>query len=763
MVTRNVDLMMPISQTQSRPPRDRPSSCFVRAGWLLLAGLTVVSAEPLTRISEIRVLPREEAGKALPVRVRGVVTWRNGRESMTVQDDSAGIWVSVIGARDRGLWVGNYAEVDKAREGREVEIDGLTDPGGYATQIFPTALRVVGRKPLPVARRIEPERFFSGADDCQRVEVRGVVQGFQCTGQGVTLVMDANPGHFSAWVTSAVVPDPAALVDAEVTLRGIVATRFNTRGEVTSTHMFTSVKGDLVVEKPPPAPDAVPMVRLDRLLPFRANPLGPHLVRVVGTVTYSLPGKYFYLQEGASAVRAETASPMVLNPGDRVEAAGFVNISRLIGTLSDATVRKTGVAGVPEPVRITPEEILAINDLSVKAGQVALPHDYDGHLICCRARLLAIQTEPGGKSPRALTLERNDTLGKGTFVFRALFDDVKMNSLAELVPGSELELAGLVQLDYASNDVKSRITRTAPVNLDLILRSTADVVVISRPSWWTAEHLTAVLAAVVLALGGALVWSLQLKRQVRRKTKLLAREMHARRDASIEFQATLRERTRLATNLHDTLLQTISGLGFQIEACEAEVVAPQGDDDGPGHLEVARRMVDHAATELRNSVWALRSLPLNGMELPEALGAIARRLGAGRPALIRVHADGDLSRVPDFIAGNLLLFVQEAVHNSLKHGHSHAVVIEILMLEDPDRISLVVRDDGSGFTPGAQASVVQGHFGLQGMRERIERLDGTLRIESAPGKGTTLQAEVPLRIYDDEMAGHPLPSQTIPA
>ncbi|MEY3896532.1 MAG: hypothetical protein RLZZ214_2052, partial [Verrucomicrobiota bacterium] len=291
-----------------------------------------------------------------------------------------------------------------------------------------------------------------------------------------------------------------------------------------------------------------------------------------------------------------------------------------------------------------------------------------------------------------------------------------------------------------------------PANLDLIMRSPADVVVLSQPSWWTAAHLSMVLAAVLLALGGALVWSLQLKRQVRRKTKLLAREMHARRDASIEFQATLRERTRLATNLHDTLLQTISGLGFQIEACEAEVLPSQGDDDGPGHLEVARRMVDHAATELRNSVWALRSLPLNGMQLPEALGAIARRLGAGHPTLIEVRADGDLARVPDFIAGNLLLFVQEAVHNSLKHGHPKTVMIEIRLLDDPDRISLVVRDDGDGFVPGEQAGVVQGHFGLQGMRERIERLDGTLEIRSALGKGTSLQAEVPLRIYDDEIS-----------
>lgn len=726
---------------------------------LLWLGHTVEMAqavESLTRIADVRLLPRDQAGLSKPVKVRGVVTWREPWENLTIQDDSAGIWISVGEARGRGLWNNDDSVIGEIREGMEVEIEGQTDPGGYAPLIIPSKIRIIGEGKLPQAKPMDPARFFSGSEDCQRVEVRGVVQGFLPSRYGVTLVMDANPGSFSGEVSQVVAPDPASLVDAVVSLRGVGATIFNTRGEVTGARVLTSIDGDLVVMSPPPDPDAVPKVTLDRLLPFRAEPLGPHRVRVEGTVTYSLQGKFFYLQEGASAVRVETRSPVQLKPGDRVEATGFVEMSRLIGTLSDAKVRITGVASLPEPVEITPEEILAINQEAVSAAQVAVPHDFDGHLIRCRARLLAVQSEPDGREPSALTLERENTLGKGTLIFRALFDDTKMKSFGELQLGSELELTGLVQLEYAPNDLPSQVSRTVPVGLNLILRSPSDVVVLSRPSWWTAGHLTAVLAAVLVVLGAVMFWSLQLKRQVRRKTKLLAREIHARHDASIEFQATLRERTRLATNLHDTLLQTISGLGFQIEACEAEGMTSPADGRSPGHLEVARRMVDHATTELRNSVWALHSLPLHGMELPEALEATARRLGAGHSAVIKVRADGELSRVPDFIAGNLLLFVQEAVHNALKHASPHEIIIAVRMLADPDRISLSVRDDGDGFTPGLEAGVVQGHFGLQGMRERIERLDGVLKIQSKPGQGTTLHAEVPLRSYDDELAESPI-------
>lgn len=737
----------------------------VRRGLALWCGLllkVLVAAEPMTGIAGIRLLPREEAAKGIPVRVHGVVTSGSVRDGFTLQDGSAGIWISFSEARRRGL-MSDDPDLEKGiREGVELEITGQTDPGGYAPLVLPHQVRVLGSKPLPAPRRMNRARFFSGADDCQRVEVMAVVQGFHEIADDCIFVMDANPGRFFARCPRAIAGDPAALVDAEVRLRGVATTYFNTRGEATGIRVTAAAPEDLVVERPPPSPDAVPRVTLDRLLPFRVEPIGPHRVRVEGTVTFSLPGRFFYLQEGESAVRVETASTLDLQPGDRVEAAGFVEISRLVGTLCDATVRKTGAALPPEPVSISPVEIIALNRAAVEAAQVAKPHDYDGHLIRCSARLLAVQSEPGNQGPRTLTLEQANGRDSGSLIFRALLHDGASHELDSLAVGSDLQVTGLVQLDYGPYSLSSRISRPVPGNLNLILRSPADVVVLTKPSWWTARHLTMVLSAVLLALGGALVWNLQLKRQVRRKTRQLAREIHARHDASIEFQATLRERTRLAANLHDTLLQTMSGLGFQIEACEAEV-PPRAEGQSPGHLEVARRMVDHAVDELRNSVWALRSLPLNGMGLPEALDSVARRLGAGHKARIDVRTSGDLSRVPDFIAGNLILVVQEAVHNALKHGDPDSVMIEVQTQEDPDRIVLTVRDDGPGFTPGEQAGVAHGHFGMQGMRERMERLDGILRIRSAPGKGTTIHAEAPLRFYDGELSERTIDEPPKPA
>ena len=84
--------------------------------------------------------------------------------------------------------------------------------------------------------------------------------------------------------------------------------------------------------------------------------------------------------------------------------------------------------------------------------------------------------------------------------------------------------------------------------------------------------------------------------------------------------------------------------------------------------------------------------------------------------------------------------VQEGLSNAAKHGHAARAVLEIH--EDSSSIHLTVRDDGVGFDP---QTVQTNGFGLLGMRERVELLDGTLQIESAPGSGTTVRAMLPVQ------------------
>jgi len=322
--------------------------------------------------------------------------------------------------------------------------------------------------------------------------------------------------------------------------------------------------------------------------------------------------------------------------------------------------------------------------------------------------------------------------------------------LEHLQLGSELQLTGVVQLEYASQHESSGYEHINPLTgLTVLLSGPQDLVVRQRPPWWTTGRLLAVIGLVGLTLGLALLWAWQLRRQLQRKTRALAAEMHARRNAALEFQATLRERKRLAINLHDTLLQTVSGLGYQIEACEAESLPASERKDN--HLETARRMVQRVQDDLRGTVWALRALPLQERNFAEALRVLADKLADGRGVEITVEAGTELPRLSEFVAGNLLLVAQESINNALKHAHPRHIAIRAAVVHSAERIALTVRDDGAGFDAVAQPDSQPGHFGLDGMRERIESLGGEFKIESRPGGGTSVQVQVPLRTFDEEL------------
>jgi signal transduction histidine kinase len=155
--------------------------------------------------------------------------------------------------------------------------------------------------------------------------------------------------------------------------------------------------------------------------------------------------------------------------------------------------------------------------------------------------------------------------------------------------------------------------------------------------------------------------------------------------------------------------------------------------------------VDHAAGQLRGTVWSLRSLTADGRPFGVALRELVDRTAAGHDATTSLALDPAADDLPPLVSGNLLLVLQEALHNALHHAEPKTVAVEVRADEAGSGIVATVRDDGCGFTLGEQVGPAQGHFGLDGMRERVERIGGTLEIKTAVGAGTTVRADVPLR------------------
>lgn len=713
-------------------------------------GQPEAAADGTMTILDASRLPSAGAVSGRAVRIRGVITWRwqDWHAHAIVQDGTGGMWINVAAARERQICTESRADLDAIGVGDEVEIEGRLERGGYTPNLLPITMRKIGSGPLPAPIAIDDDRFFSGCDNLCRVVVEGVVQGVREDGEYWLLLMERSARPFVARLPRKSASDPAAsLVDAWVRLTGVASARYNTRGQCLypAVQLGQSPEPEILVA-PPQSPFEIANTPLEELAHFSVAPPSGHRIRTAGTVSYSVPGECMYLQEGSTGIRVGVRSQAVPQPGDRVDVAGFLDRSREFAGLAEAVYRVVGRAHPPDPRRLSPAEIIEITSRARAKGQMAQPGDFDGCLIRFSARLVDVrQTQDGG----LLTLDSD-----GERVAARLTRD-QTRRLPPLEAGCMVDVTGILQIDlgdlYRARPEGTVAGSQAVIErLALLVPRAADVRIIERAPWWNARRLLIALGGVAGVLMGALAWVGMLRREVAVQAARLAGEMRKRREAAVEFQASLRERNRLAANLHDTLLQTLGGAGFQLDTCR-RAVAREDLDETSEHLEVARRMLRHAVGELRGSVWALKTMPLAGRSFTEAVDAVVAQLRTGQAATIELTIEGEEIDLPRFVQGNLLLVVQEAIRNALQHGRPKRVAVHVAQDAPSRTVVVTVRDDGAGFVLAEVDGPAQGHFGLQGMRERIAGLGGTFTVDSRPGAGTTITAIVTSPDWDRQL------------
>ncbi|MDQ3695953.1 MAG: sensor histidine kinase [Chloroflexota bacterium] len=224
----------------------------------------------------------------------------------------------------------------------------------------------------------------------------------------------------------------------------------------------------------------------------------------------------------------------------------------------------------------------------------------------------------------------------------------------------------------------------------------------------------------------------------------LIEELAATRDelAVAERQAGIvDERQRLAREIHDTLAQGFASIVLHLEAAEAAL--PPGATTALHHLDQARRTSRESLAEARRLVWALRPPSLEHSSLEQALARLATRWTeeSGVPARL-VVTESALDLHPE-IEVTLLRAAQEGLANVRKHADASSVTLTLTTMAD--LVTLDLQDDGIGFAPAATAppEAGGGGYGLASLRQRVERLGGTLVIESAAGVGTTIAVALP--------------------
>jgi signal transduction histidine kinase len=148
-------------------------------------------------------------------------------------------------------------------------------------------------------------------------------------------------------------------------------------------------------------------------------------------------------------------------------------------------------------------------------------------------------------------------------------------------------------------------------------------------------------------------------------------------------------------------------------------------------------------TEVRRSVWDLRAQSLDAHDLGQALEKAAEHLTGDGGVKLRVTTSGKRLKLTEVLENHLLRIGQEAITNAVKHGCAGEILVHLAF--SVEKVTMSIEDDGSGFDPATAAGPAQGHFGLEGMRERVKRIGGTFSIESSAGGGTKLIVETHLK------------------
>lgn len=298
-----------------------------------------------------------------------------------------------------------------------------------------------------------------------------------------------------------------------------------------------------------------------------------------------------------------------------------------------------------------------------------------------------------------------------------VYASAALEKTAEMEIGCTIEVVGTCVMDiedWRANSVFPQIHRFL-----LVTRTPSDIQIVARPPWWTTERILWVIGALLGGIIAILLWNAALSRSAARKGRELYRMQIERVKADLRTE----ERTRLAVELHDTLAQNLTGVSMQLAA---------------GHVEIAEKTLKSCRDDLRDCLWDLRSQALEEPDMTQAIQKTLRpHTGVSR---VTVRFNVPRGKLSDKTAHALLRSIRELVVNALRHGK--ATDIKVAGALEGEHLICSVSDNGCGFDPVSAPGVLQGHFGLQGIRERVNALGGEFTIESKPGEGVKAKIKI---------------------
>lgn len=713
--------------------------CFLAAFFFCARFSALAQTAPalLTNAAEVLSLSAQQARSRIPVEVRGVVTaaeptWGG---QFFIQDDTSGVFVE------------NRSDA-QPKPGDLVEVKGVTQPGAFAPIISMPTWTVLGTAPLPKAKRVSLEELMSGLEDGQRIEISGIVRAVTPGTDAMDVEIASGGNRIHVFPRQPAKINPQSLVGAHVRVRGTLAASFNAAlRHIMTVVMFVPMTNDFVVEQMEGTdPFAKPPIPLSGIAEYRRDIKPGQRVHVRGVVTLQRPGQDLFLQDDSGGLHIQTRQTNQLAVGDVVDAVGFPDFDHFLPVLNDSVFRKSAEKGMPvKPTKVTIPEILA--------------GFHHAELVTLQAKVLERTVHRNQMKAGAFTTAL--LLQTRGLVFTAEADAPEADArLASIPIGSTVEATG-VCFTQSGEDKKLH-------SMELLLADSSNVRILQKPSWFTPQRLFIGVAILLAVLIVAVSWSVlvskknsalrelireretaqialqeahdQLEERVKERTAQLKFQITARKESEVQFKAVLKERTRLAQELHDTVEQSLTGIALQLDTTAKLFEARP--DNASHHLETARSLLSQSQVDVRRSVWDLRSRALEEFDLPGALLTSSKQMTDGTNIHLEVSAKGRVRPLPETVEENLLRIAQESLTNIIKHSGATSASIEIDY--GPQNIVLQIKDNGHGFDREKSAGPAEGHFGLLGISERAKRLGAELSVTSEPGQGTSVRIQVPL-------------------
>lgn len=563
---------------------------------------------------------------------------------------------------------------------------------------------------LPTPKNVSGSKIASGECFSETVSVTGILASAVRDDVNATwnLMMLRTPtGSVYAALPDSEMPltQLVALKDADVRLTGLV-TRFGIWRSFLGYELMLFGRNGLTVVTPPP----------DR---SKARPLfteSLHLRKAEGIVL-AVGRQKAFLSASNQTLLPITLAHGVARPhvGERLTVVGFAEPDQRNLQLVEAEIlTRVPTTDKPRPgTDINPETLYADD-----SGRNLANTEYYGNIL--RVTGTVANSIENIHFYESLVL----ACGKRTI-------SVDITSLADSIPpslafGSTIAVTGLCLAEFENDAYAQTLPRFK--GFTLIPRTADDIEVLACPPWWTPTRLLVVIAILILLIVTILFWNRSLSTLSERRGKKLAREQIRLAEADLKVE----ERTRLAVELHDSISQTLTGIALQIET--ALGVGGSALGTSKRFLDVASQMLASCRQELRCYLWDLRSRTFEEKDMTEAI----RRTITPHTDRAKVSVRFNVPReaLSEATAHTILKIVRELVVNAVRHGKADSIRIAGEYLEG--RVRFSVTDNGTGFDSATVPGPDQGHFGLQGIRERAAERNGTVDVLSRPSNGTRI-------------------------